>query len=69
MEQEIQGLSERIERLLLIMRRLSEENTGLRVQLTESRTAHSELQKRMTDARARVEAALSRLPLVVNDEG
>ena len=69
MEQEIQGLSERIERLLAITRRLADENARLSIQLAESRTAHSELQRRMTDARARVEAALSRLPLVVNDEG
>ena len=51
------------------MRRLADENARLSIQLSESRTAHSELQRRMTDARARVEAALSRLPLVVNDEG
>ncbi|MFT4100669.1 MAG: hypothetical protein QM674_06465 [Burkholderiaceae bacterium] len=69
MEEEIQGLSERIERLLTIVRRLSDENADLRAQLTQTRDAYTDLQQRMFDARARVESALSRLPLVVNDEG
>lgn len=69
MEQEIQGLSERIERLLTLVRRLADDNANLRGQLEQSRDAYADLQQRMFDARARVEAALSRLPLVVNDEG
>lgn len=69
MEEEIQGLSERIERLLAIVRRLSEDNADLRAQIAHARSAQADLQQRMNDARARVEAALSRLPLVVNDEG
>lgn len=69
MEEEIQGLSERIERLLAIVRRLSDDNADLRSQIAHVRTAHTDLQQRMNEARARVEAALSRLPLVVNDEG
>ncbi len=69
MEEEIQGLSERIERLLIVTRRLSEENAMLRGQVAQSRDAYADLQQRMFDARAKVESALSRLPLVVNDEG
>jgi len=69
MEEEIQGLSERIERLLAIVRRLSEDNAELRAQIAHTRGAQADLQQRVNDARARVEAALSRLPLVVNDEG
>lgn len=67
MEEEIQGLSERIERLLVIVRRLSDDNARLRAELAESHDARTELQRRMSDARARVEAALSRLPLAVDD--
>lgn len=67
MEEEIQGLSERIERLLLIVGRLADENGKLRSELTESRAAQQEMQHRMSDARARVEAALSRLPILAND--
>ena len=69
MEEEIQGLSEQIERLLAIVRRLSDDNSGLRSDLAASRSAQTDLQQRMNEARSRVEAALSRLPLVVNDEG
>jgi predicted nucleic acid-binding Zn-ribbon protein len=69
MEEEIQGLSERIKRLLATVRRLSDENVRLRRQLGESKSVCAELQQRMTDARVRVEAALSRLPLIVDDEG
>ena len=69
MEQEIQGLSERIERLLTAVTRLADENARLRGEVALSREAYTDLQQRMFDARARVESALSRLPLVVNDEG
>lgn len=69
MDEEIQELSERVERLLAVTRRLADENRDLRARVTESQHAYDELQQRMSDARARVEAALSRLPLAVNGEG
>jgi uncharacterized protein (TIGR02449 family) len=69
MEQEIQGLSERIERLLATARKLADDNAKLRTALAESRKNNAELQQRINEARARVESALSRLPLMMNDEG
>ncbi len=54
--------------MLGIVRRLSDDNAQLKAQLAESRNAQTELQRRMSDARARVEAALSRLPLAVDDQ-
>jgi chromosome segregation ATPase len=68
MEEEIQGLSERIERLLATVRRLGDENIALRRELAESRSLQSAMQQRIHEARTRVEAALSRLPLLVNEE-
>ena len=68
MEQEIQGLSDRIERLLVTAKKLADENAKLRTDLTESRKNNAELQQRIKDARARVESALSRLPLLMTDE-
>ena len=68
MEEEIQGLSDRIERLLAGTQRLSGEVQKLRLELAESRKSNAELQQRMTDARVKVEAALSRLPLMITDE-
>ena len=68
MEQEIQGLSDRIERLLVTAKKLADENAKLRTDLAESLKNNDELQQRINDARARVESALSRLPLMMNDE-
>lgn len=68
MEQEIQGLSERIERLLTTARKLADENAKLRGDLAQSLKNNAELQQRINDARARVESALSRLPLMMTDE-
>ena len=68
MEEEIQGLSDRIERVLAGTQRLSSEVQKLRLELAESRKSNAELQQRMTDARVKVEAALSRLPLMITDE-
>lgn len=68
MEEEIQGLSERVERLIALARRLADDNAALRAQLAEARRANDQLQQRMSDARERVEAALSRLPMAVAGE-
>jgi ElaB/YqjD/DUF883 family membrane-anchored ribosome-binding protein len=67
MDQEIQGLGEQIERLLAITRKLGEENSQLKAQLTAALSTNDGMKQRMADARARVESALSRLPLVSDE--
>jgi uncharacterized protein (TIGR02449 family) len=62
MDQELQELGERIERMLSLSRRLADENIALRHQLATATVANEQLQQRIADARARVEAALARLP-------
>lgn len=62
MDQELQELGERIERMLSLSRRLADENIALRDQLATATVANEQLQQRIADARARVEAALARLP-------
>lgn len=62
MDQELQELGERIERMLSLSRRLADENIALRNQLATATVANEQLQQRIADARARVEAALARLP-------
>ena len=62
MDQELQELGDRVERVLSIARRLADENAGLRDQLAAARAANEQLQQRIAEARARVENALSRLP-------
>lgn len=63
MDQELQELGERVERMLSLSRRLADENATLRDQLAAARAANEQLQQRMAEARSRVEAALSRLPV------
>jgi uncharacterized protein (TIGR02449 family) len=63
MDQEVEQLGERIERMLQLVRRLADENANLRDQLQASRGASEQLQQRIAEARARVESALARLPL------
>lgn len=63
MDQEVDQLGERIERMLQLVRRLADENARLRDQLAASRGANEALQQRIGEARARVESALARLPL------
>lgn len=63
MKEEIDALSVRIERLLGLMKKLSDENGRLRGELTQSQTQQALMEKRMNEARVRVEAALARLPL------
>jgi uncharacterized protein (TIGR02449 family) len=62
MDDELQALQERIERLLHGSRRLADENRRLQAELAESREARQRIERRMGEARVRVEAALSRLP-------
>jgi uncharacterized protein (TIGR02449 family) len=62
MENDLQSLRERVERLLQGARRLADENTRLRLELIQARDARQQIERRMDEARSRVEAALSRLP-------
>ncbi len=62
MEQELEQLEERIGRLVQLAQRLADENADLRARLDAAGSANRELEQRITEARARVEAALSRLP-------
>lgn len=63
MDQEVEQLGQHVERMLQVVRRLAEENASLRGQLAESRHANQLLQQRISEARVRVESALSRLPV------
>ncbi|MCO5099629.1 MAG: DUF904 domain-containing protein [Burkholderiaceae bacterium] len=60
--QEIEQLGERVEQILATVRRLAEENASLHEQLAASRDASEHLQRRVDEARERVQAALARLP-------
>jgi len=68
MDQELKELGDRVDRVLEISRRLADENATLRDQLVAARVANEQMQQRIAEARARVEAALSRLPVVTLDE-
>lgn len=63
MDEEIDTLAERVDRLVTLSRRIADDNQRLRALLDESRAAEQVLRERMDEARARVEAALSRLPV------
>ena len=67
MEDDLQALQERIERLLQGAGRLADENRRLKAELAESREARQRVERRMSEARTRVEAALSRLPAFGED--
>lgn len=68
MNQELDQLFERTDRLLEVVRRLAQENSQLRAQLIDANSAQAALRQRMTEARERVEVALSRLPVVTGQE-
>lgn len=68
MDQELQELGDRVDRVLEISRRLADENATLRDQLAAARVANEQMQQRIAEARSRVEAALSRLPVVAPGE-
>ena len=67
MDDDLQALEQRIERLLENARRLADENRRLRGELAGERDARLSLERRMTEARSKVEAALSRLPAIGDD--
>lgn len=69
MDQELQELGARVERMLALSRRLADDNATLRDQLAAARVANEQLQQRIAEARARVEAALSRLPAPASGAG
>jgi uncharacterized protein (TIGR02449 family) len=67
MEDDLQALQERIERLLQGSRRLADENRRLRTELTAAQESRQRVERRMHEARSKVEAALSRLPEHLDD--
>lgn len=67
MDDDLQALHERIERLLQNTRRLADENQRLKTDLAAALEARQRLERRMSDARGRVEAALARLPAFADD--
>jgi uncharacterized protein (TIGR02449 family) len=69
MEQELLHLGERVDRLIAITRRLADENAGLRDRLNAATATHDELQQRIADARARIEAAMTHLPRAPDPNG
>ena len=60
--QEVEELGERVEQILATVRRLADENGSLREQLAASRDDNEHLQRRIAEARERVQAALAQLP-------
>jgi len=67
MEKELERLEQRVNRLLTSARRLSDENIELRQQLDASRRVQETLQRKIDDARERVQGALSRLPAATEE--
>ncbi len=63
MEDQLRVLEERASRLVAIARKLAEENLALRAQLGVAQSTREKLEQRVIEARARVESALSRLPI------
>lgn len=68
MDKEIEVLGERISRLVEISRRLAEENRTLKGRLGDAVSARADLEERAALARARVESALARLPIIQESE-
>jgi uncharacterized protein (TIGR02449 family) len=69
MDNDIQVLGERVTRLVEIARRLAEENRTLKGRLGDAVAARADLEQRVAEARARVESALARLPIIQEVEG
>jgi predicted nucleic acid-binding Zn-ribbon protein len=67
MDEELQALGERIQRLIDIALRHAEENRALKAELAALHQARVMMEQRMAEARARVEAALSKLPQLAED--
>jgi len=68
MEDELDRLTERAAAMLALSRRLIDENARLKAQLARVQSANVELERRMGEARSRVELALSRLPVTAGQE-
>lgn len=62
MDDELQALEQRIDRLVAALSRLAESNQALRTELAQASRARAELESRMLEARSRVSSALERLP-------
>lgn len=63
MNEDIDALGVRINRLLTLMKKLSDDNVRLRAELEQGAAARQELEAAINEARSRVEAALARLPM------
>ena len=68
MDNDIQVLGERVSKLVEISRRLAEENHTLKDRLGDAVAAQADLERRVAEARARVESALTRLPIIQETE-
>lgn len=68
MNEDIDALGVRINRLLTLMKKLSDDNIRLRAELEKGTAARQEMEAAMREARARVEAALARLPMPSESE-
>ena len=68
MNEDIDALGVRINRLLTLMKKLSDDNIRLRAELEKGAAARQEMEASMREARARVEAALARLPMPSESE-
>jgi uncharacterized protein (TIGR02449 family) len=64
MDEDLQALALRIERLLGALRTLNEQNQALRAELAQANQARAEMADRLAAAGQRVQAALERLPAV-----
>jgi cell division protein ZapB len=62
MDQDLIALEARLERLLDVVRKLSEHNQSLRAELEQARATNLSLSARMGEARSRIQAILDRLP-------
>ncbi len=69
MDNDIQVLGERVSRLVENSRRLADENRALKGRLGDAVAARADLELRVSEARARVESALARLPISQEVEG
>lgn len=63
MNEDIDALGVRINRLLTLMKKLSDDNVRLRAEIEQGAAARQELEAAINEARSRVEAALARLPM------
>jgi hypothetical protein len=68
MNEDIDALGVRINRLLTMMKKLSDDNIRLRAELEKGASARQEMEASMREARTRVEAALARLPMPSDSE-